>query len=1094
MAKDIKQFSVGITISGEVSPTLNKSVKQATSLLNKLDIKGQFQAMDKVYGKAFDSYWRGSLNAVKSVAKATVAVSGALIGVGAAATKAGMEYESAFAGVKKTVDATVEQFEILDKGIRDMSLRIPSSAVDIAGVMEVAGQLGITTDNLLAFTDTMIRLGVSTNLGADEAATSLAKFANITQMDPKNYEKLGSVIVDLGNNYATTEADIVSMATKMASTGDLLGLTKPQIMAVATAMSAVGIEAERGGSTMSKLLKKIQLAVETDPEQLKKYADVAGMSIADFSKLFGEDALAATSAFIEGIDDVERNGKSAVAILDDMGLNEIRLSNTILALAGGEDLLSGAIEMANKAWDENTALNEESEKRFGTTESKVQILKNSLTNLGIEGFYSIEGYVKDALDWASELIQKFTEYATGPQGLSKWIDWLKKNVPKVISNVRRFGKTVLDFLDPLFDIGKWMFNNPEFLGKAFIFLGTALSTYKIVTSLTKIVGAVTTLGSNPVIAGMTALMGVTAGIVTSIIQSKENFQYLVDMKLDEVFGDISLSMGDIEDVTKYLLDNGKLDELAESLKQFEEVSGIEEAIGSVVSDLNRMNWKVGIGIDLKPDEIETYQSDIEQFIEQSQDYISQQRYSVKISLDILGGNTWNSSEIQYKLSYVYNKYYSEMSSLGKDLSDAVNDAFADRILDVDEISKIADIQGKMAKIQEKLATSEYEAQMYLLGKEFKATDLTKDSYYNLQSSVADELAKTSDAYKETRKNAIANAYLMYDEGLIDDSMLNTLINDAWNSSLNQIAQLESKSADFLIDSVFEKVGGADIIDKFSSTAAELVNEYFNNPEYAWAWSNPDVTSGSVLFDEMTMALRDAMGISLDVASGAAQEIGEEFQPIYDMLQELTDDYERQGIDIPKFLQNTLDTVELFNMLANNKGDFVTDMVATAIQHNPEALSKLQTFVASLETQAYDLGENVIYKIWQGAQDYINAPVAKAPPVPSGVTIPGHATGGIFDIPHIAAFAEDGPEAAIPINGTRSAKKLWLQTGQLLGMRGAFDDVEIGGGSPAINYAPSLNFYGGTPSQNDITSALRVSKEEFAAMMDRYMKEKSRVAF
>ena len=63
-----------------------------------------------------------------------------------------------------------------------MTREIPSSASDIAGVMEIAGQLGIATESLTEFTETMINLGVSTNLSAEEAATNLAKFANIVNM------------------------------------------------------------------------------------------------------------------------------------------------------------------------------------------------------------------------------------------------------------------------------------------------------------------------------------------------------------------------------------------------------------------------------------------------------------------------------------------------------------------------------------------------------------------------------------------------------------------------------------------------------------------------------------------------------------------------------------------------------------------------------------------------------------------------------------------------------------------------------------------------------------------------------------------------
>lgn len=133
--------------------------------------------------------------------------------------KSAIEFEDAFTGVEKTVDGTEEQMAELKQGIRDMAKEIPASTTEISAVAEAAGQLGIETDNILSFSKAMIDLGNSTNLSADEAASQLAKFANIMGMSQKDFDRLGSSIVDLGNNFATTEADIVDMAMRLAGAG-----------------------------------------------------------------------------------------------------------------------------------------------------------------------------------------------------------------------------------------------------------------------------------------------------------------------------------------------------------------------------------------------------------------------------------------------------------------------------------------------------------------------------------------------------------------------------------------------------------------------------------------------------------------------------------------------------------------------------------------------------------------------------------------------------------------------------------------------------------------------------------------------------------
>lgn len=356
-------------------------------------------------------------NAGKKVSAFSIATGTALV----ASAKSAIEFESAFTGVEKTVDGTEQQMAELKQGIRDMAKEIPSSTTEISTVAEAAGQLGIKTEDILSFTRVMIDLGNSTNLSAEEAASALAKFANITNMSAQDYSKLGATIVDLGNNFATTEADIVEMATRLAATGELAGLSQAQILALATAMSSVGIEAEAGGSAMSKLLKQIQVAVETGSSDLKDFAKVAGMSSSNFKKVFEQDAVKALSAFISGLNDTKRNGKSAIVILEEMGLTEVRLSNTILSLANASGVMTDAIDTASTAWEDNTALTNEANKRYNTLESKIKICINKLKDFAI----TIENKLMPSVE---KIIDKIGNFA-------KWLSNLSEEQIDSIVNI-----------------------------------------------------------------------------------------------------------------------------------------------------------------------------------------------------------------------------------------------------------------------------------------------------------------------------------------------------------------------------------------------------------------------------------------------------------------------------------------------------------------------------------------------------------------------------------------------------------------------------------------------------------------------------------
>lgn len=338
-----------------------------------------------------------------------------LVAMGTAAVNEAVKFESAFAGVKKTVDGTTEQIEGLRQGIIDMSLSIPSTTEEISAVAEAAGQLGIETDSIIDFTKVIIDLGNATNIVGDEGASQLAKFANITKMSQKDFDRLGSTIVELGNNLATTEADIVSMAMRLAGAGSQVGLSEAQILGLSGALSSVGIEAEAGGSAFSKVMIEMQLAAETGKGNLKNFAKVAGMSASDFAKAYKEDAAGALIAFIKGLSESEEKGISAIKVLDDMGITEVRMRDALLRAAGASDIFSDAIDLGTKAWDENLALTAEAEQRYATTESQMKIMKNEIADLGRELGEQLLPLVKDGMIFIKDLVQGFKDLSPETQ-------------------------------------------------------------------------------------------------------------------------------------------------------------------------------------------------------------------------------------------------------------------------------------------------------------------------------------------------------------------------------------------------------------------------------------------------------------------------------------------------------------------------------------------------------------------------------------------------------------------------------------------------------------------------------------------------------
>lgn len=441
---------------------LNELSKQLEKTNKELDLQSsKWQKLSNEFtsiGGKFTKVGEGFSKAGKDL---SLKVTAPLVAVGAAALKSSVDWESAFTGVKKTVDGTTEQIAGLEKGIRDMTKVLPSSSTEIAAVAEAAGQLGIETDSILGFTKTIIDLGNATNLTGEQGASSLAKFANITKMSQKDFDRLGSTIVALGNNSATTESDIVDMAMRLAGAGTQVGMTEAQILSLSAALSSVGIEAEAGGSAFSKVLVNMQLAVETGSESLNDFASVAGMTTTEFSRAFKEDATGALTSFIQGLSNAEDKGSSAIKVLDDMGITEVRLRDSLLRASGASELFNETISIGTQAWEENTALTNEAEQRYGTTASQIEIARNKLSDLGVQIGEKLMPHLNTLLDKLSGLI-----------------DWFSNLSPEMQDNIVKVG-ILAATLGPLFlIIGKVSVA----LGSVFTLFGTVSGAIAVVTT------------------------------------------------------------------------------------------------------------------------------------------------------------------------------------------------------------------------------------------------------------------------------------------------------------------------------------------------------------------------------------------------------------------------------------------------------------------------------------------------------------------------------------------------------------------------------------------------------------------------------------
>ncbi len=316
--------------------------------------------------------------------RATTWLSLPIIAAGALVVKAASDWESSWAGVTKTVDGTAQQMAELESGLRDMAKSLPATHEEIAAVAEAAGALGIAAPDIEQFTRVMIDLGETTNLSADEAATSIAQLMNVMQTAPGDVDNLASTLVHLGNTGASTEGQILDMATRIAGAGELIGLSEDEVLGFAAAMADLGIPAERGGTAIQRAFLLMNKAVDSGGEKLAAFAEVAGMSGEQFATTFRDDAAGAVVAFVQGLGRIEAEGGNASTALDSIGLKGQLAQQVFLSLLGAGDSLNETLGRSATAFQENTALTDEAAKRYATFAARMEMVRNQIVDLFID--------------------------------------------------------------------------------------------------------------------------------------------------------------------------------------------------------------------------------------------------------------------------------------------------------------------------------------------------------------------------------------------------------------------------------------------------------------------------------------------------------------------------------------------------------------------------------------------------------------------------------------------------------------------------------------------------------------------------------------
>lgn len=365
--------------------------------------------------------------------KATQAVGASVQGYG--------ELEAAITKVEKTTGIARDQVVAMGDQLNYMATNItPTATNELLRFAEVAGQLGASSsEDILRLVGAADALNVSTNLAGDEAVTLLSRILSMTGEGLPAINELASVVVELGNNFAVAEDEIVHMTREIVTGSQAINLSSTAAAAWGTVLKESGQQAERSRTAIFKLSTALKDASINGGDSLDLLASISSKTGEALVKDLGEKPEKALFDLVKGLSRVEQEGKSVQSALIKMGITSGEAQQVIGTLTTKTIRLHQAMFLASEAQKDGNKHFKEAAKAYADQESAVGRLINVFTGLktSVGEAFSDESAAlitifTEALQDTEQYIVKFAEnmadYAEGLYELGTVVTGVEGNL------------------------------------------------------------------------------------------------------------------------------------------------------------------------------------------------------------------------------------------------------------------------------------------------------------------------------------------------------------------------------------------------------------------------------------------------------------------------------------------------------------------------------------------------------------------------------------------------------------------------------------------------------------------------------------------
>lgn len=1106
-----KEYKVKIQIGGEKDSSLDKAFSQTKRELDNLyrfskrtnqSFLSSVNKMDAFVDKTFSFMAKGA-------AAASAGITGAL----AASTAAGASFESQMSTVQAISQASESEMARLKALAKQMGIETKFSATEAGQGLEYMAMAGWDVDSMLAGLPGIMNLAAASEEDLGQVSDIVTDAMTAFNLEASRSAEFADVLAQAS---ARSNTDVAMMGQTFKYVAPVAGALGFSIQDTATAiglMANAGIKGEQAGTSLRAIFSRI----------VKPTAEVASAMKRIRLSVTNSDGS------MRSLDEILRDLRAGFS-----GLSESERASTAASLAS-QEAMSGMLALVN-ASDENYeklsdsiyhakgAAEEMAGVRMNNLKGDVTLLKSSAEGAGIAIYEGLSEPFREGVQTGTEWLNSFTES-------------VEENLPTIRREVKSAGSALMGFADPVLELGSWFLQHPEVIQGGLTGLVSTLLTFKAakgITSAVKLFGSLSgMIKAWPVAAAGLAIGGI-AGITSAM---KAAARERAAKNLAEHFGDVTLSIEELGEAAKHVLGDDLFFGIEEMERSSTRADDYYQTMKDSMEAVQKMDWKLSMGIELKEGDAQEYVAAVDAYVQNAQDYITEKGYELNLAVDLVMGEA--GTGLSEDSGAFYQALLAQLDPLKENISAALQD-ITENGLTLDKQKIVNDYLGQMAEITSMITEAENAAKLQMIQGKYAGAALDADSFQNLQAELANyteqAIQSTDEAYQKvlTSLNAQRLAGEKGMEGGISQEEFDTRSAEAAQSYYQSKAETILNGQQAMVDTIMATYGDEiePVLDSVNQKLDEKVGEVMTNPHNMLP---EDFMQG------LQWAISEAMA-EAELPSDAQDALGmlvKGMEPSEEQMTQLINQMTQSGQAIPQAFLEGMQSIDMIRAASGDE-EGLWGTVGQIIAESPEqalvleaarqqgamfpqaAFNAIEAEYPNADTAARQFLEHLKSSFETGIT--ANVPVSvsiNTMMTPEGQTavgklrnsaknLPGHAEGGIFDTPHIAAFAEKGPEAVVPLDGSQKAISIWQEAGKLLGayennsysriyeslsQNGPRSDsaVPAGAGYERGAFQPVINIYGNT-NREDINNGLMMTFEKWKEYMERYEDGRRRVSF